>query len=205
MSERSPRRCREGVWSWLIVGVVALSLSACGQSSAGGPYAEGGEEQSRQTEAQTEANYLEIGGLKYQVQLSRVLNAADVEDRQYLVGLPAGADLNANETWFGVFMRVENDAGPPATSTDRFELVDSDGNRFRPLALDTSVNPFVYRATRLDTGQIQPSGSSAAGQGPIQGELLLFRLEYSTLQNRPLELRFRDVPTGQIGVVELDV
>jgi hypothetical protein len=198
--------CTARARAWLVAGVLgASSLTACGQSSAGGPYAQGGEEQSRQTEAQDEANYLEIGGLKYQVQLSRILNAADVEDRQYLAGLPLGANPNPNQTWFAVFMRVENDAGPPATSTDRFEIVDSDRDRFRPIKLDIGVNPFAYRAAPLQTGQIQPSSSTAAGQGPIQGELLLFRLEYSTLQNRPLQLRFRDVPTGQIGVIGLDV
>jgi len=156
--------------------------------------------------AQTEAIYLEVGRLKYQVQLSRILNAADVEDRQYLAGLPSSAPkVDRDETWFAIFMRVENDSDERATSTDRFEIVDTEDTRYRPVPLDTAGNPFAYTARPLEPGDVQPSPSSAAGQGPIQGELLLFRIPISTLQNRPLQLRFRDPTSSQVGVVDLDV
>ena len=41
-------------------------------------------------QAETEGIYLDVGDLKYQVQISRELNPADIEDRDYLKGLPAG-------------------------------------------------------------------------------------------------------------------
>jgi hypothetical protein len=183
-----------------------VAASGCGGTPGGSADAVGGEEQSRQTEAQTEAIYLVVGGLKYQVQLSRILNPADVEDRQYLTGLPASTKrLDRDETWFAIFMRVENDSEVPATSTDRFEIVDTDRNRYRPVRLDPAVNPFAYTGRALEPGDLQPSPDSAAGQGPIQGELLLFRIAISTLQNRPVQLRFRDPSSPEVGVVELDV
>ena len=39
-------------------------------------------------EAETEGVYVDVGNLVYQVQLSRFLNPDDVEDREYLMGLP---------------------------------------------------------------------------------------------------------------------
>ena len=38
----------------------------------------------------TEGTYLDLGGLKYQVQISRLLNPSSIEDRAYLVGLNTG-------------------------------------------------------------------------------------------------------------------
>ena len=62
-----------------------------------------------QATAETEGVYLDINGLKYHVQLSRYMNPADVEDREYFVGLPRGtAQATGDETWFGVWVRVEN-------------------------------------------------------------------------------------------------
>jgi hypothetical protein len=52
--------------------------------------------------------------------------------------------------------------------------------------------------------EIFPNPSSAAGQGPIQGSLLLFKLKTDSLQNRPLELRFNN-GGGTTGVYDLDV
>ena len=42
--------------------------------------------------------------------MSRKLNPYDVEDRDYLVGIKdaAGQVSNPIQTWFGVFIRVEN-------------------------------------------------------------------------------------------------
>jgi hypothetical protein len=189
--------------------VAALLVAGCGHrgSEGGKPHAVGGEEQSRQTEAQTEAIYVDIGGLKYQVQLSRILNPFDVEDHAYLLGLPrTSKPLTRNETWFGIFMRVENDGGPPsATPTNRYEIFDTDRNVYRPIPLNPAANPFAYAPQPLHPGQIEPSTASVAGQGPVQGELLLFRMALQSFQNRPLRLRFRDPVSGEIGVVDLDV
>ena len=58
--------------------------------------------------AETEGEYVDVGPMKYQVQISRLLNPNDPEDRGYLIDLPAGESLGADDEWFAVFMRVEN-------------------------------------------------------------------------------------------------
>jgi hypothetical protein len=52
---------------------------------------------------------------------------------------------------------------------------------------------------------VLPHVSSAAGQGPVQGSLLLFKLKVDSLQNRPLELKFSNGGGGQEGTYDLDV
>ena len=52
---------------------------------------------------------------------------------------------------------------------------------------------------------ILPLSSSAAGQGPIQGSLLLFKVKTDSLQNRPLELHFSNGQQGETGIYDLDV
>ena len=50
-----------------------------------------------------------------------------------------------------------------------------------------------------------PLASSAAGQGPIQGLLLLFKIRNESFQNRPLELKFSNGGGGEEGTYDLDV
>src|SRR3954447_8033481 len=96
--------------------------------------------------AETEGIYVDVGGLTYQVQLSRFLNPGDVEDKQYLQGLPEGvpAQLPGGEIWFGVWMRVKNYSDPALTPTNEFKIVDTEGNEFEPTPLAVPANPFAY-------------------------------------------------------------
>jgi hypothetical protein len=159
------------------------------------------------TSAETEGLYLDINGLKYQVQMSRYLNPDDIEDRQYLVGLPEGTEeLGADEIYFGVWVRVENtsaDETLPAAS--RWEIHDTQENIFRPLPVDGDINPFVYEAVEVPPKTVIPLATSAAGQGPTQGSLLLFKLKIDSLQNRPLELKFSNGGDSTEGTYDLDV
>src|SRR3954454_3841167 len=79
--------------------------------------------------ADTEGISVDVGNLVYQVQLSRYLNPADVEDKEYLTGLPAGTTpaLGGDETWFGVFMRVKNYTDETLTPTKQFSITDTEG------------------------------------------------------------------------------
>ena len=52
---------------------------------------------------------------------------------------------------------------------------------------------------------VLPNSESPAGQGPIQGSLLLFKVTNESLQNRPLELRFSNGGDSQEGTYDLDV
>lgn len=175
--------------------LIALVAGGCGDS------------ESVQTTAETEGLYLTIGGLKYQIEMSRYMNANDVEDREYLKGLPAGtAQPSADETWFGVWVRVQNEGDKTLPSADTWEIHDTQDKVYRPIPIDTNANVFAFqKGIDVPPATVLPLSSSAAGQGPIQGSLLLFKLKTDSLQNRPLELHFSNSQQGQTGVYDLDV
>jgi hypothetical protein len=164
-----------------------------------------GHEEDR-TFAETEGIYLTIDGLDYQIQISRYMNPADVEDRDYFVGLPEStAEPAADETWFGVWIRVQNTTDEPLPSADTWEIHDTQDNIYRPIPVDTEINPWVYEAGEVPPQTVWPLADSAAGTGPTQGLLLIFKVKTESLQNRPLELRFSNGPQGEVGTYVLDV
>jgi hypothetical protein len=177
----------------LAIALVALA-AGCGSESTA-------------TVAETEGLYLDINGLKYQIEMSRYMNQNDVEDKEYLVGLPANTPApSADETWFGVWVRVENtseNVTRPAAS--HWEIHDTQENVYRPIPVNADINPFVYEAVDVPPKTVLPLPSSAAGQGPVQGSLLLFKLKLESLQNRPLELKFSNGGSGQEGTYDLDL
>jgi hypothetical protein len=155
-------------------------------------------------DAQTEGIYLDVGGMKYQVQISRYMNPSDVEDRAYLVGLPANVAPTGSEVWFGVFMRVENETDRPLKAVTDYEITDTQNNVYRPVPLDTKINPFAYQAATVRPRSILPLPDSAPGSGPIQGSLVLFKVKTASLQNRPLQLRILGAG-GDTATISLDV
>ena len=181
----------------LAVVACAVAVSACGNKEA------------ETLHGSTEGAYLELGGLKYQVQISRLLNPASIEDRDYLIGLNAAQrKLPAGQEWFAVFMRVENageEPGHPARAAD-YVITDTQDTKFRPVTM-APENVFVYRGGgTLAPEAILPAPDSPAGQGSIQGALLLYKIPTRNLENRPLELSIRssDAP-GKTATVDLDV
>jgi hypothetical protein len=174
-----------------LLAVAALTVAGCGNK------------QDVTTEAPTEGIYLDLGGMKYQIQMSRYLNQADVEDRSYLAGMPSGLQPTGNEVWFGIWMRVQNETKQPLPVATQYEIHDTQGGVYRPVPLDAKSNPFAYQAGQLAPGNVLPSPDSAAGSTPIQGSLLLFRIKVDSLQNRPLELRITQ--NGQTDTADIDV
>jgi hypothetical protein len=168
-----------------------------------------GNKTTHQTEGETEGIYVQAGPLTYQVQISRLLNPADIEDQAYLKGVPAGErELPANEAWFAVFMRVQNEGEKPQVPTRQYKIVDTQENEFKPLALPAD-NVFAYNPPReLPPEQVYPDPDSSAGAGPIQGSLLLFRVKIDSLANRPLELNIdspEPPPLRETATIKLDV
>jgi hypothetical protein len=180
----------------LLVAAALLVLAAAGC----------GNKDEHRTVAETEGLYLDIGGLEYQIQMSRYLNANDVEDRDYLVGLPESTEPPAaDETWFGVWVRVQNTSDEPLPAANRWEIHDTQENIYRPIPVDTNVNPWVYEAGTVPPRTVWPLPDSAPGQGPTQGLLLLFKVTTESLQNRPLELQFSTGGQSEVGTYDLDV
>jgi hypothetical protein len=159
------------------------------------------------TQGETEGSYIDVGDLKYQIQISRILNPSDIEDRNYLTQLPEGTlPPKGDEAWFGVWVRVENTNSDKSLPTaSNFEIRDTQGNVFRPYA--QTGNVFAYQPVdKLGPNEVVPNSESPPGSGPIQGSLLLFKLTTTSLANRPLEFRIIS-PTdpSNVGSVDLDV
>jgi hypothetical protein len=103
-------------------------------------------------------------------------------------------------------MRVENGTKNPQAAASQYEIVDTEQNSYRPVPMGPK-NVFAYRAGTIGSQQTLPLPDSPAGQNSIQGALLLFRIPYKNLENRPLELRISP-PPGQgteVGTIDLDV
>jgi hypothetical protein len=177
----------------LVLGA-ALALTGCGNKIE------------TRTIGETEGLYIDVGDLKYQVQISRIINPRDIEDRHYLTGLPPGTlEPKADEAWFGVWLRVQNTTSEETFDTaTQFEIVDTQENSFEPIELEE--NEWAYMPERLGPNTVLPNSESPAGQGPIQGSLLLFKLTTDALQNRPLEFKITNPNDPEdVGIVDLDV
>ncbi len=181
----------------LLVSAVAgagLLASGCGQI------------EDVRTVGETEGLYIDINKLRYQVQISRVLNPNDPDDRDYLAGVPESEQPESGETFFGVFLRVQNTTAEASAETaDEFEIVDTDEESYEPIPLPEE-NIWAYRPTTLGPGDLLPSPNSAQFSGTTRGALLLFRLGVDTLQNRPLEFEIHSPENPEeVGIIDLDV
>jgi len=156
-------------------------------------------------EAATEGIYVDVGNLVYQVQMSRYLNPADVEDREYLEQLPEGVtpELPGDEIWFGVWMRVKNYTDETLAPATDMKIVDTEENVFEPLELPES-NIFAYNPKPLGPDNVLPTPDTAAASGPIQGLLILYRLPVDSLQNRPLKLEIEQAG-AEPAEIDLDL
>jgi hypothetical protein len=187
------RSIRRSALAVLVTAVAALAATGCGSSETG----------QLKNNAETEGIYLDLGGMKYQIQLSRYLNPSDVEDRSYLAGLPTGVKPTGNEVWFGIWMRVQNETGKPLPVATEYEIHDTQGAVYRPVPIDAKSNPFAYQAGAVGPEGVRPLPDGAAGTGPIQGSLLLFKIKVDSLQNRPLEMHITQ--NGQTDTANIDV
>ncbi|MBX5440378.1 MAG: hypothetical protein IRZ32_02500 [Solirubrobacteraceae bacterium] len=177
------------------VSAFALPLAACGNK------------QEVVTHGHTEGSYLNVGGLTYQVQISRQLNPNDVTDRSYLVQVPEfERELGPDESWFAVFVTAFNESDEAHPSATEFEIVDTQDTVYRPIQLGED-NVFAYRPAEVEAGEQNPPMNSAAANNPtVNGGLLLFKVKNDSFDNRPLELRIHAAEgTPEEAAVDLDV
>lgn len=198
------RRLRPALLAVALAGALA---GGCGDEGPGGQ--EGGAAQGRDTEAETEGLYLDAGGLKYQVQLSREMNPALVEDTEILRGIPEDVEPpDRDEVWFGVWVRVENDSERPHATAPSFEIEDTQGTHYEPVEIEPSENILAYEPTRLGASQTYPDVDSVTAQhGPREGAFVLFKLSRQVYENRPLEFGVLStgLPHEVVATAELDL
>jgi hypothetical protein len=168
----------------LLLGLVAMTVSACGYSSDSKDVAEG--------------EVVELGDLKYQVVFSRFLNPNDNEDSAYLVGQPA---LPKGSSYFGVFLEVQNKSEETQKLAESFTIKDADEQTYDAIPSE-SLYAFPFGG-EVESQEPIPAPDSTPQQGPIEGSLVLFELPASASENRPLTL-FIAGPEGP-AEVKLDL
>jgi hypothetical protein len=163
----------------------------------------------RENNASREGLPERVGKIDYNVYITRELNLRDVEDSGYYNGpeAPPGFAL------YGVFLTACNPAesaiSPDVPPSSDFTVIDTQGNRFRPLTLPPA-NIWAYHARPLKHQACIPKAGTLTSSGPTNGSLLIFKLPLATLENRPLDLEIVSPPdprTGrpETGRIELDI
>jgi hypothetical protein len=146
-----------------------------------------------------EGQPMKLGDLLYNVQISRFLNPSDPEDKAYLAG---EASPPNNKLYLGVFMLVDNEADTAQDLPADFKVIDTEGTEFKPVP---SHSLFALKlGGKVPANGALPEADSTAASGPIEGAMVLFLIDQSATEDRPLTL---EVPStsGQIGEVELDI
>ena len=181
----------------LTAGVLAIALGGCGRTTLTGvsqdELSAGGEP------------YFNLGNVTYQIEISRQLNPFGVEDVQYLAGVKDAQDLPADQLWFGVFLWAKNQDKQVQNTADTFEIVDSEGTVYHPTALNASINPYAWTSEALSQNQIEPLPGSTASNGSTGGGLVLFKLNDSVYDNRPLTLKIFKPGDPKPADVSLDL
>jgi hypothetical protein len=146
-----------------------------------------------------EGRLIRVDDLLYNVQITRILNPKDPEDKAYLAGQERpGSD----EYYLGVFLTVENDSDSPVNVPADFTVEDTVGTTYEPIP---SESLFALKTeSTLQPGDQLPELESTAANGPIQGAMVLFRITDAAIEDRPLTLH---IPSsdGEVREVELDI
>ena len=104
-----------------------------------------------------------------------------------------------------MFLWAKNQTEQPQTTTNSFDIVDTEGNHYYPQPVNPSLNGYAWTSQPLAPGAVQPGPDTQASLGPTQGGLLLFKLPDTVYDNRPLTLEIRK-PSGAVGAtISLDL
>jgi hypothetical protein len=169
MPARMPRR----LLVLLCLAALAGGATACGNA----------DEHPGIDEPAREGLALELGGVDYNVFITRQLNTAVPPDDAYF----DGPEAEQGETLYGVFIQVCNQSKDAQETVDTFRIKDNQGNEFEPEALPED-NKFAYHPGELLPKECIPEAGSVAQLGPTAGSMLLFRLPLANTEYRPLEL-----------------
>ena len=146
-----------------------------------------------------EGEPVELGELLYNVQITRFLNPSDPEDEAYLRGQPR---VPPDEDYLAVFMTVENEGDEPQQLPEEMRITDTRDNTYEPLRSDSDYA--LELGVTVPPGDEVPAPDTPAASGPIQGGMVLFRVDRAVTENRPIELHIPS-EAGEDAVVELDI
>ena len=163
-----------------------LGLAACGDEEPG------------VDEPAREGLALELGGVDYNVFITRQLNPRVAPDMAYVT-----EEAPAGEALYGVFIQVCNTSDEPHETASEFVVKDNQNNTFEPEALPED-NAFAYSPRTLQPEECIPEAGSVAQLGPSEGAMLLFQLPIQNTENRPLELEIEG-EGGEKLTYELDI
>jgi hypothetical protein len=148
-----------------------------------------------------EGQSFEMGDLRYNVFYDRFLNPQQIEDADYVKGLPAPP---AGKAYYGVFVLIvnEGDKTVELPQPGDFKMSDTTGAVYTPIDNEGTDFGFPF-GSPLEKDSEVPEPESIAAQGPTQGSLLLFLVDQQVTENRPLELEINS--QGETANVKLDV
>lgn len=167
----APTRLKTSLAVCALAIVSAAGLTACGNDDPG------------VKDPAREGLAIDIGGVDYDVFITRELNLAINPDKALYNGPPAPP----GRSLYGVFIQACNHGGKPRTSASEFRVEDNQGNEFQPIQLPEQ-NPFAYHPRALAKDDCIPEVGSVAQQGNTAGAMLLFQFPLANTENRPLEL-----------------
>lgn len=181
-----PHRRFLPLFALLALLALAVGVSACGYESDSHHVEEGAP--------------VELGELHYNVTFSRYLNPSDPEDAPLLEGQP---EAPQGESYFGVFLEVQNDSDEAQPLPETFTITDTDDQEFE-VKESESIFAFPFGGTVESEEQI-PVLDSPAQLGPIEGSVAIFLLPEEASENRPLILRIPGHEDEEGGEVALDL
>lgn len=174
-----------------MVAACAAALALAGGMSACGKHDLGTEE-----EPGREGLALPLGGVDYNLFITRELNLRITPDKAYYKG-PAAAP---GKVLYGVFVKAcgaEKGKRPTSLPARNFVVRDNQGNEYEPKQLPAD-NAFAYQPRPLSFEECQPQSGSVAQQGPTAATMLLYEFPLPNTENRPLEM----VIEGRYDLVE---
>jgi len=166
---------------------MSFSLAACG-----------GDEHHEVPEGEA----IEVDGVRYNVMITRYLNPDMVDDRAYLG--PEYAEWPAADKYLlGVFLQIHNESGDTITIPEDLTVVDTQDRRYEPIVVDSDYA--LELGAELADGKNVPAIDSPPFYGPIQGSLLLYEIETTSAENRPLKFEIPKADGSHGGAIVLDI
>ncbi|MBA3509469.1 MAG: hypothetical protein H0T19_05195 [Thermoleophilaceae bacterium] len=161
----------------LTVAALTVGLSACGAGEIG----------TEEIPAR-EGLSIGVGGVDYNVFITRELNLRITPDKAYYKGPPAPP----GKVLYGVFVESCGASAKPVrtAAVHNFVVEDNQGNEYHPKEMPKD-NAFAYQPAVVAKEECTPEPGSIAQQGPTNGSMLLYEFPLQNTENRPLILHIK--------------